>query len=79
MVPLDSTEDDVMWVTSKISGAAGTLGAEAMDLRNCLLHFGCALEELRVVVASLADWMANSPPSLGQLLRTYAMTSSSAG
>ena len=61
-VPLDFTEDDVMWVASKISGAAGALGAEVMELRNWLLCFGCASEELRVVVASLADWMANSSP-----------------
>ena len=34
-----------------------------MELRNWLLRFGCASEELRVIVASLADWMANySPP-----------------
>ena len=39
---LDFTEDDVMWVASKISGAAGALGAEAMELRNWLLCFGCA-------------------------------------
>ena len=32
MVPLDFTEDDVTWVASKLSGAAGALGAEAMDL-----------------------------------------------
>ena len=54
-VPLDFTEDDVTWVASKLSGAAGALGAEAMELRNLLLRFGCASEELRVVVASLAD------------------------
>ena len=46
----------------KLSGASGALGAEAMELRNWLLHFGCASEEFRVVVASLADWMANSSP-----------------
>ena len=61
-VPLDFTEDDVTWVASKLSGAAGALGAEAIELRNWLLRFGCASEELRVVVASLADWMANSSP-----------------
>ena len=33
-VPLDFTEDDVTWVASKLSGAAGALGAEAMELRN---------------------------------------------
>ena len=70
-VPLDFTEDDVTWVASKLSGAAGVLGAEAMELRNWLLRFGCASEELRVVVASLADCMANfPPPPLGRLLRT---------
>ena len=63
-VPLDFTEDDVMWVASKLSGAAGALRAEAIELINWLLHFRCVSEELGVVVARLADWMANSfPPS----------------
>ena len=61
-VPLDFTEDDVTWVASKLSGAAGALGAEAMELHNWLLRFGCASEEFRVVVTSLADWVANSSP-----------------
>ena len=43
-VPLDFTEDDVTWVASKLSGAAGALGAEAMELRNWLLSFRCASE-----------------------------------
>ena len=60
-VPLDFTEDEVMWVASKLSGAAGTLGAEIIELRNWLLCFGCVSEELRVVITRLADWMANSP------------------
>ena len=33
-----------------------------MKLCNWPLYFGCALEELRVVVVILADWMANSSP-----------------
>ena len=53
---------DVMWVTSNISGAAGALGAEAIELRNWLLSFEYAPEELRVVVARLDYWMANSSP-----------------
>ena len=36
-VHLDFTEDNVTWVASKISGAAGALVAEAMELCNCLL------------------------------------------
>ena len=61
-VPLNFAEDDVTWVASKLFSAAGALGAEAMELRNGLLHFVCESEEFRVVVASLADWMANSSP-----------------
>ena len=61
-VPLDFMEDDVTWVASKLSGAVGALGAEAMDLRNWLLCFGCVSEELRVVIASLTDLMAHSSP-----------------
>ena len=62
MVPLDFTDDDVMWVASKLSSAAGALGAEAIELRNWLLLSGCALEEFRVIVARMADWMVNSFP-----------------
>ena len=61
-VPLDFTEDVVMWVASKLSGAAGALGAEAMELRKWLFYSGCVSEEFRVVVASLDYWMANSSP-----------------
>ena len=61
-VPLDFTEDDVTWVAPKLSGAAGALGAEVIELQHLLLRFGCASEELRVVVARLANCMANSSP-----------------
>ena len=61
-VPLDFTKDDATWAASKISSAEGALGADVMELRNWLLRFGCASEKLRVVVARLADWMANHPP-----------------
>ena len=37
MVPLDFTEDDVTWVVSKLSGTAGTLGVETIDLGKCLI------------------------------------------
>ena len=59
-VPLNFTEDAVTWVASKLSGVAGALGAEAIELINWLLCFGCASEELRVVVLRLADCMVNS-------------------
>ena len=66
-VPLDFTEDDVTWVASKLSSAEGALGEEAIELRNWLFCFRCVSEELRVVLARLADWMANPPaPPPGQ-------------
>ena len=79
MVPLEFKEDDIMWVASKISGAAGALGSEAIELRNWLLCFGCASEELRFVVPSLAYWMANPPPpSLGRISCTDGISPSCA-
>ena len=39
-VPLDFTEDDVTWVASKLSGTAGALGVEAIEMRNWTLRFG---------------------------------------
>ena len=42
-VPLDFSEDDVMRVASNISGAAGVLGTEEIELRNWLLCFRCVL------------------------------------
>ena len=64
-LPLNFMEDDVSWVVSKLSGAAGALGAEEIELKNWLLCFGCASKELRVAVAILAAWMANSPTPWG--------------
>ena len=37
IVLLDFLEDDVTWVTSKLSGAVEALGAEEIELRNWLL------------------------------------------
>ena len=62
-VPLDFMKDDLTWVASKLSDAAGALGEEAIELRHWRLRFGCVSEELRVVVTRLADSMASSPPS----------------
>ena len=61
-VLLNFMEDDVTWVTSKLSGAAGVMGAEVIELRNWIFCFRCASEELNIVVDRLPDWMANSSP-----------------
>ena len=68
-VPLDFTEDGVMWVVSKLSGTVGMLGAEAIYLCNWIICFGCAPEELRFLVANLDDCMAKSSPALRRPLR----------
>ena len=60
--PLDFTEDEVTWFASTLSAAAGTLGGEAIELRNWLLCFGCALEELHIIITRLEYWIDNSPP-----------------
>ena len=33
-VPIELSESDVTWVASKLSGNAGELGAEVIELRN---------------------------------------------
>ena len=53
-VTFDFSEDDLTWVVSKLSGAAGALGSESVEMRNWPLCFGCACEEFRSVVADLA-------------------------
>ena len=59
MVPLEFSEGDVTWVASKISGVAGDLRLEVIEIRNWLIHFGCMLEEVKVVIINLDDLMAN--------------------
>ena len=60
-VPLNFSEDNIMWVASKVLGAVGSLGAEALKLKNWLLRSICASEELGFEVAGISDWMENSP------------------
>ena len=62
MLTLDFMEDDIIWVTSKLSGAAGALGVEEIELINWLICFGCMSEELSIPVANMDEWMYNSSP-----------------
>ena len=78
-VPFLFTEHDVTWVASKLSGAAGALGAEAIYLQNWLLCFRCSSEELRFIVARMDDWTANSSPPLGRLSCTNGISPSGVG
>ena len=49
-VPINFSNDNVMWDTFKLSGSAGALREEATEIKNWIIRFGCALEEFRVVV-----------------------------
>ena len=53
-------ENDITWVAFNLSGAAWAVGDEAIELHNCIIYFRFVSDELRFVVANLADWMANS-------------------
>ena len=61
-LPLCITEEVVEKVASRLSGSAGPGGADSVDLRNWLLRFGAESERLRSVLASLAEWLANTSP-----------------
>ena len=61
MVLLDFSEIDVTWLASKLSGAAVSLGAEALEMKNWIIQFGCDSEELREFIADQVDWLSNSP------------------
>ena len=52
-----------MWVSFKLSDAAGVLGAEVVELINWLLPFGCTSGGFRVVVTDMADWLDKPSPS----------------
>ena len=43
-VPLDFMNYVMTWAASKLSGATGVLGDEAIELRNYLIRFGCMSE-----------------------------------
>ena len=55
MVLLDFSEIDVTWLASKLSGAAVSLGAEALEMKNWIIKFGCDSEELREFIADQVD------------------------
>ena len=62
-VPLDFTEDDVMWVASKLSGAAGALGAEAMELTIGSFALDVRLRSLESLSpAWKTGWLTSPPP-----------------
>ena len=68
--PLDFLEEVITWVVSKISGALGALGAEALKLKDWLLRFECVSEELWFEVEGLEYFLEKSYP-LGQITEPF--------
>ena len=64
-IPIDITAETVEAVASKLSGAAGPGGVDAVALQNWLLRFGSESEQLRQEFAEWTRWLANThPPGL---------------
>ena len=61
-IPLEITAEVVEAVASKLSGAAGRGGTDAVALQNWLLRFGSESEQLRLEMSAWASWLANSNP-----------------
>jgi hypothetical protein len=61
-VPVCVTQDDVEAISSRLSGAAGPGGTDAVELSNWLLRFGTESEALRVEMAAWTNWLANTHP-----------------
>ena len=61
-IPLCVTQDDVESICSRLSGAAGPSGTDAVELANWLLRFGQESENLRGEMAAWTNWLANTHP-----------------
>jgi hypothetical protein len=61
-MPVTITAETVEKVASRLSGAAGPSGTDAVELRNWLLRFGKESEALRQELAEWANWLANGHP-----------------
>ena len=61
-IPLCITQDDVEVISTRLSGAAGPSGTDAVDLSNWLLRFGAESESLRSEMAAWVNWLANTHP-----------------
>ena len=62
LVPVDITDDTVTEVAGRLSGEAGPGGTDSVILQHWLLHFGAAIEELRLEVADFTEWLGNRRP-----------------
>ena len=59
---LDIPEEDVQWVATRLTGAAGQSGTEAPAFHIWMLRFGTSLASLREDMAAWANWLDNKSP-----------------
>ena len=62
LVPVNITDNTVTAVAGRLSGGAGPGGTDSVSLHNCLLHFGAASVEPRLIVGDFTEWMSNGRP-----------------
>lgn len=59
-IPICVTQDDVEIISSRLSGADGPGGTDAVELSNWLLRFSAESEAFRSKMAAWANWIATS-------------------
>ena len=64
VVPLDISEEDVMWVSGNLFGASGPSWTEVMAFQSWLLCFVQALAIIKEEMAVWTDWLSNKSPPL---------------
>ena len=62
LTPVDITEDTVTAVAGRLSGGAGPEGTDSVSLQHCLLRFGAASADLRLIVGEFFGWLGNGQP-----------------
>ena len=62
LTPVDITDYTVTAVAGRLSGGAGSGGTDSVSLQQCLLQFGAASAELRLIVGDFVEWLGNGRP-----------------
>ena len=62
VAPLEISEEDVIWVARKLSGAAGQSGTDVMAFQSWLLCFFQESASLEEEMAAWTDWISNDSP-----------------
>ena len=62
LTPVDITDNMVTAVAGRLLGGAGPGGTDSVSLQHCLLRFGTASVELRLIVGDFMEWLGNGRP-----------------